>query len=437
MDAILTALKGNIWWIVAIVVLVALLVVVAVARIARSKPDDDTDFVAKIKTMILSLTMAKFIKFLLETACIVTIVVSGYYLSTSQDNIVYIGLTTDIAIGVAFLVIFEGLPETWANGLLLGTASFACAAVFGLIFGIPPSISDKSSNGADPNGSLSAATAILKAKDDALASAKTAHGVADKALNDAKAKLDPKAKPEELQKAQDDIDSKQKTSDAALSAQKTAQAELDVAQEEVNWWRATPEELHYELNAANDAAKEAKSELMKTQTTLTDDQSQLNDKQKQLDSEQKKTSTDQNAINRLTADILMLTTNIGSLHSNLETLSVDYEAKRTKAARIGQIADEGNRRKRALYGVNTNLTDISDWLTKIIVGVGLVQLSKIIGLLKSVSNYTAKGLIDTTTTDPAVRAPVALTIILYFIAVGFLSAYLLTRVWLPQLLENV
>lgn len=41
------------------------------------------------------------------------------------------------------------------------------------------------------------------------------------------------------------------------------------------------------------------------------------------------------------------------------------------------------------YGVNTNLEQISDWLTKIIVGVGLVQLTVIPGKLRGLADYLA------------------------------------------------
>ena len=92
--------------------------------------------------------------------------------------------------------------------------------------------------------------------------------------------------------------------------------------------------------------------------------------------------------------------------------------------------------KRPTYGVNTNLSDISDWLTKIIVGVGLVQLGKIRGQLKDAANFVAGGLVGNSSKAASTFAPIALGIILYFSVLGFLSSYLLTRVWLSLLLNT-
>ena len=70
---------------------------------------------------------------------------------------------------------------------------------------------------------------------------------------------------------------------------------------------------------------------------------------------------------------------------------------------------------------NTNLEQISDWLTKVLVGVGLTQLSRLptkIGLLAS---YIATGYGDSASNV------FALSMFLYFSSLGFLTGYLLTR----------
>jgi|ERR1041385_2758498 hypothetical protein len=77
------------------------------------------------------------------------------------------------------------------------------------------------------------------------------------------------------------------------------------------------------------------------------------------------------------------------------------------------------------YGVNTNLEQISDWLTKIIVGVGLVQLTVIPGRLRSLAEYLATGF-----GAPAVPSAIVITIICYFGIFGFLLGYLWTRIYL-------
>lgn len=75
--------------------------------------------------------------------------------------------------------------------------------------------------------------------------------------------------------------------------------------------------------------------------------------------------------------------------------------------------------------VNTNLEQISDWLTKILVGVGLTQLSDIPTKLNELAGFIAKGLGGT----DADRL-FATGVVLYFFVCGFFSGYLLTRLFL-------
>ncbi len=77
--------------------------------------------------------------------------------------------------------------------------------------------------------------------------------------------------------------------------------------------------------------------------------------------------------------------------------------------------------------VNTNLEQISDWLTKIIVGFGLIQLRNIPNHLNSLSLFIANGL----GAAPEAQA-LALALIVYFFVIGFLGGYLMTRIYLAQ-----
>jgi hypothetical protein len=72
--------------------------------------------------------------------------------------------------------------------------------------------------------------------------------------------------------------------------------------------------------------------------------------------------------------------------------------------------------------VNTNLEQISDWLTKIIVGLGLIELRNVPGYLQSVAAYQADGADQ----SPAFAA----SLVVYFALLGFFSGYLLTRLFL-------
>jgi len=79
--------------------------------------------------------------------------------------------------------------------------------------------------------------------------------------------------------------------------------------------------------------------------------------------------------------------------------------------------------------VNTNLEQISDWLTKIIVGVGLVQLQSIPAFLKKVGTFAAESFyVHEGLASPAASFGVGL--ISLFFAEGFLGGYTLTRLFL-------
>jgi hypothetical protein len=72
--------------------------------------------------------------------------------------------------------------------------------------------------------------------------------------------------------------------------------------------------------------------------------------------------------------------------------------------------------------VNTNLEQISDWLTKILVGVGLTQLQNMPQKLMGLAAYFQSGL--------GGNAPLTLVIILNSMVLGFFAGYLLTRLFL-------
>jgi tetratricopeptide (TPR) repeat protein len=76
------------------------------------------------------------------------------------------------------------------------------------------------------------------------------------------------------------------------------------------------------------------------------------------------------------------------------------------------------------YQVNTNLQDISDWLTKIIVGLGLVELRTVDTHLRQAAEF-----ISTSLGGPETHA-ISGGIIVYFSTVGFLGGYITTRLFL-------
>lgn len=78
------------------------------------------------------------------------------------------------------------------------------------------------------------------------------------------------------------------------------------------------------------------------------------------------------------------------------------------------------------YQANTNLEDISDWLTKIFVGVGLTQLGRIPAALQQFAGYISPGLGDSGSGNTF-----AIALLVYFLVCGFLIGYLWTRLYLP------
>lgn len=82
------------------------------------------------------------------------------------------------------------------------------------------------------------------------------------------------------------------------------------------------------------------------------------------------------------------------------------------------------------FDENTNLEQISDWLTKILVGVGLTQLEKIPGAFSAAAAAVAGGL-----PGVAVHPSVVGAVLLYFAMWGFLTSYIVTRIYMIALLE--
>lgn len=83
------------------------------------------------------------------------------------------------------------------------------------------------------------------------------------------------------------------------------------------------------------------------------------------------------------------------------------------------------------YAINTNLEEISDWLTKIIVGVGLIQLGQIAELLGQLVASLAPGLGGQPSSRLVAGAELA-----FFGTWGFLIGYLLTRTYLTGLFRT-
>lgn len=84
---------------------------------------------------------------------------------------------------------------------------------------------------------------------------------------------------------------------------------------------------------------------------------------------------------------------------------------------------------RYVLGVNTNLEQISDWLTKLLIGVGLVELSRLPTAIATVA-------LEMTGNTPGLTKSLAEAIIVLFSVEGFIGGYLCTRLYLPRELRR-
>jgi hypothetical protein len=79
------------------------------------------------------------------------------------------------------------------------------------------------------------------------------------------------------------------------------------------------------------------------------------------------------------------------------------------------------------YRPNTSLEQISDWLTKMLVGVGLIEIKVIPEKLKGIARYVATGLGD----NDQARA-FALSLLIFFSVCGFVFGFLWARLYLKR-----
>jgi len=97
----------------------------------------------------------------------------------------------------------------------------------------------------------------------------------------------------------------------------------------------------------------------------------------------------------------------------------------------GGLLAETEQNKKVLYRVNTNLEQISDWLTKIFVGVSLTQLNNLPNKLSSLSihlNLILGG-------EPS-SGVYGISILTYYFVAGFLCGYLITRIYVGRLFHE-
>jgi hypothetical protein len=80
---------------------------------------------------------------------------------------------------------------------------------------------------------------------------------------------------------------------------------------------------------------------------------------------------------------------------------------------------------------NTNLEQISDWLTKVLVGVSLTELSVLPSKFLGLVDYVSGGM-----PEPKASTTIIAALIVYYGVWGFLSSYIMTRVYMRIALEQ-
>ncbi|HET6231780.1 MAG TPA: hypothetical protein VFE05_17020, partial [Longimicrobiaceae bacterium] len=85
--------------------------------------------------------------------------------------------------------------------------------------------------------------------------------------------------------------------------------------------------------------------------------------------------------------------------------------------------------KTVTHRPNSNIEVVSDWLTKIIVGVGLIEFRDLGAFLNGLAEDLAQSL------APARSMAFAQALIVYFFVAGMIQGYLLTRMYLSRQFE--
>ena len=99
-------------------------------------------------------------------------------------------------------------------------------------------------------------------------------------------------------------------------------------------------------------------------------------------------------------------------------------------------ANRGNVDDKPKFQDNNNLMEISDWLTKIIVGAGLVQMKDIPGYIIKIAYRMGLGMRKSNQANIEAATMLSASIIIYFTILGFIIGYLVSRGILLDMFEG-
>ncbi len=102
-------------------------------------------------------------------------------------------------------------------------------------------------------------------------------------------------------------------------------------------------------------------------------------------------------------------------------------------------ADQGDAGQVSQLTPSTNLAEISDWLTKLLLGAGLVELTRLGHPLSSLIDAVARGLQGVPAGGPVSGTPVvvAASILVMYVVLGFLDGYIVTTLWYGKYLQRL
>jgi hypothetical protein len=98
-------------------------------------------------------------------------------------------------------------------------------------------------------------------------------------------------------------------------------------------------------------------------------------------------------------------------------------------------ADRADQDQATRFAPSSNLAEISDWLTKLLLGAGLVELTRLGGPLGALFDAVARGLGSVPPSGPA--TVVAAAILVTYVILGFLDGYVVTTLWYGKHLQEL
>jgi hypothetical protein len=122
----------------------------------------------------------------------------------------------------------------------------------------------------------------------------------------------------------------------------------------------------------------------------------------------------------------------GALRHDVETGNVP--AMRAGPAAPGQSnGDQASQNRVSSIAPSSNLAEISDWLTKLLLGAGLVELTRLGRPLGTLIDDVAAGLGSATSSGRVVAAAILIT----YVTLGFMDVYVVTTLWYGKHLEQL